>query len=223
MKRVRSDKRTVGAQDVPYTRRVRATPTQAAVVTAAARLVADKAEKKNIDVLSGNMITAATATGNLQLLNGVATGATAITRQGRRITMKSLYVIWEGSMAATSAGASALRLLIVYDKQANAAAPVATDVLASDAIYDMNNLSNSRRFVTLMDKTIDSVGTGGPQSWFLKEYKKLNLITEFNTGTAGTIADITSGSVYAFVWQNGNLITAAPTNALKVRIRFTDM
>lgn len=66
------------------------------------------------------------------------------------------------------------------------------------------------------------LSTAGPGANSFEFYRKLGLNVEFNTGTAGTVADIASGSVYALVYQNGNLITADPTNRLFVRIRFTD-
>lgn len=192
------------------------------MVTVPARTLADKSEKKNIDVTTTSQVVAAQATAQVLLLNGCAQGTTALTRLGRRITMKSLYWMWDGSMAATSAGASPLRLLIVYDKQTNGAAPAATDILVADAIGYPNNLSNSRRFVTLFDELIECVGASGPSAWFRKGYKKLNLNVEFNTGSAGTVADITSGSVYALIYQNGNIITANPSGQFYTRVRFTD-
>lgn len=183
---------------------------------------ANSMELKNVDTTTGSIVQLGTPSAAATLLNGLAQGTTATTRLGRRITMKSIYILWEGNMAATSVGASPLRLLIVYDKQANATAPVATDVLQTDAIFDASNLSNSHRFVTLCDEIVESVGTGGPQAWFRKIYKKINLQTEFNTGSAGTIGDIQTGSVYAFCWQSGGIITAVPTSTLKTRIRYSD-
>lgn len=192
------------------------------LLRAGGRMPADSGELKNLDTVNAAQIVAGATTGSIGLLNGVAQGTTAITRLGRRLTMKSIYVIWEGSMAATSAGSSPLRLIIVYDKQTNATAPAATDILQSDAIWDANNLGNSRRFVTLFDDIVECVGTGGPQAWFHKLYKKLNHAVEFNVGSAGTVGDIQSGSVYALMYQNGGIITAAPSMALKVRIRYSD-
>lgn len=186
-------------------------------------------EKKNLDILNSSHIVAAQATSTLFLLNGCDDGATAITRVGRRINMTSLHMRWCGSLAATTAGVSPLRLVVVYDKQANAAAPAATDVFQIDQISSEMNLDNSRRFKVLVDELIESVGTQGPAGWnrsiwrdFTAKGTLPGLPVEFNTASTATITSITSGSVYAFVWQNGNLITAAPTNALYTRIRFVD-
>ena len=53
-------------------------------------------------------------------------------------------------------------------------------------------------------------------------YKKINLETMFNGGTAGTIGDITSGSVYLFVAQTANIGTANASFNWRSRIRFQD-
>jgi len=180
-------------------------------------------EKKNVDVQSFANIVAA-GTGAVQtLLNGIANGNTSTTRVGRRVMMKSLFVRFGAGLASTTAGNSPIRLVIVYDKQTNANAPAITDVFTENTIYSLNNLANNRRFTIIVDEEIESLGTGGPQGFYKTIYRKMNLPIEFNE-TAGTgVNAITTGSVYAFVWQNGNLITAAPTNFLQTRIRYVDV
>lgn len=106
--------------------------------------------------------------------------------------------------------------------QANGAAPAATDVLALDQLNSPMNLSNSRRFKTICDIEIPCIGTGGPQSVSFTRWVKLNHQVEFNTGNAGTVADISTGSVYLLSYQGGNIITAAPNANIYTRIRFTD-
>lgn len=185
-------------------------------------------EKKNLDILDQAHIVAASTTSTSFLLNGVDDGATATTRVGRRITMTSLHIRWSGSFAATTAGTSPLRLVVVYDRQANAAAPAATDVFQVDNIYTAMNLSNARRFKVLVDENVECIGVNGPAAFSRVIWRdftrggKPGLNVEFNTASTATITSITSGSIYAFVWQNGNLITAAPTHGLYSRIRFLD-
>lgn len=193
-----------------------------ALIRAGGRMPASSNELKNIDVTSTTTLVAGQTTATVLLLNGVAQGTTATTRLGRRVTIKSLYWLWQAELVSTTTGGAPCRLLIVYDKQANATAPVSTDVVVADAIVNPNNLSNSRRFVTLFDEVIEALGTGGPQSFMRKGYKKLNLPVEFNAGSAGTVGDIQTGSVYAFFWQGGNIATTSPTNAFFSRIRFSD-
>lgn len=184
-------------------------------------------EKKNIDVLNTAAIVAAAVPSSLFLLNGVNTGATSITRIGRRISMTSLEIRWSDSFAATSAGSTPLRLCVVYDKQANGVAPLATDVFQIDQISTMMNLSNSRRFKVIVDELVENVSTAGPAGWNVKLWRdftakgtKEGLDVEFNENGTATITSIIGGSLFAFVWQNGGLITAAPTQALYSRVRF---
>lgn len=160
--------------------------------------------------------------GSFSLLNGLAQGTSATTRIGRKIVMKSVYVRGPVQMAPTGTGSSPLRMLIIYDKQTNGAVPLATDVLLVDGIGNPNNLNNSRRFVTLADIVVPCIGTAGPQSTYFVFYKKLNLVTEFNNGTNGTVSDIQTGSVYALTYTTGSIGTASLQYGTIARIRFSD-
>jgi len=193
-----------------------------ALLRTGGRMPVGSGELKNVDVSSSALIVAAQTTATALLLNGLAQGTTATTRIGRRVTLKSLYFRFQASMAATSAGASPIRLLVVYDKQTNATPTTAGLVLASDALNSLNLLDNARRFVTLCDVMLPCLGTGGPQAVAHVFYKKINLPMEFNTGSAGTVGDIQTGSIYMLAFQNGGIITANPTQAFNCRIRYTD-
>lgn len=89
---------------------------QARLVFQDDRPASSRAEKKNVDSSSTALITAGQTTGNLLILNGLGQGAGQGQRIGRSVMMKSLYVRWQGSLAATTAGHSPLRFIIVYDK-----------------------------------------------------------------------------------------------------------
>jgi len=156
------------------------------------------------------------------LLNGVSQGVTPTTRVGRRILMKSLYIRWFLQLAATTTGGTPVRMLVVYDKQTNGAAPSVTDIVLTDEITSPMNLSNSKRFQVLCDQTWSCVGTGGPQSIVLNKYMKLDKTVEFNTGNAGTVADITSGSIYVLCWSGNGLAVTVPLGVLYSRVRFQD-
>lgn len=112
-------------------------------------------------------------------------------------------------------------MLIVYDKQPNGAAPPILDVLVADAIESPMNLDWKKRFIILVDHEVECVSSAGPNSWYVKGYRKMALNAEW-TGAGGGIANLNSGSVYAITYQNGNIITANPTSQLYTRIRFTD-
>jgi len=156
------------------------------------------------------------------LLNGLVPGSGADQRIGRKVTIKSLLLKYSFNLGATSTGGSPCRILVVYDKQANAVAPNITDVLLADAFNSPNNLSNRDRFVTLVDQITDNISVQWNFSIGGSIFKKLNLETMFNAGTAGSIGDITSGSILIFAAQAGNIGTASPGLIFRSRIRYQD-
>lgn len=180
-------------------------------------------EKKNIDTVSTATITFNQTTANLLLLNATNQGVGASQRLGRRFMMKSIFIRWNATLAATTTGSSSLRCLIVYDKEPKGAALTAVSVLTADVIYSLMNLDNSRRFSILMDEVISVMGTQGPQSFNVNRYRKLNHQVETLDANNGTIADIQTGSVYALFWQDGGLLVASPNNGFACRIRYIDV
>lgn len=171
---------------------------------------------------------AATAvTGTLVLLNGCAPGDGASSRDGRQITIQSIQMKFRIECDATGSGANASttgRFLVFVDKQSNGAAPNVGDVLdtSSTGFADaLRNLNNRKRFKILMDRryTVSIYSPGGIVDDF---YIKRNGLAEtvFNAGTAGTIADITSGSVY--VMYGSDTIITPPSVVGNCRIRFTE-
>jgi len=157
------------------------------------------------------------------LLNGLVPGSTATTRIGRKVILKSLLFRYRINTIATTVGGSPVRFLIVYDKQANATAPTILDVLEADDFTSPNNLSNRDRFVTLCDHMAAPVSQNGNQSIADVVYKPLNLETMFNDGVAGTIGDITTGSIYFFYAQTAGITVTPSQFEWDFRIRFSDM
>jgi len=157
------------------------------------------------------------------LLNGCVPGSAATERIGRKFTMKSLLIRYRMNLGATSTGGCQMRILIVYDKQANATAPAITDILLADAFDSPNNLSNRDRFVTITDIITDNISVQGNYSVCGVNYKSVNLETMFNAGNAGTIGDITSGSIYLFIANSGSLGVANGASSFRTRVRYTDV
>lgn len=186
-------------------------------------------EKK--DVTAGvlwNPTTYAGVAGQLTLLNGMVYGGTAGQHIGRSVTLRS--IAFNTALGFTSTGgAPILRVLIVYDRQPNGAAPAVTDILYANDPSAPMNLNNSKRFKVLHDWRPDEInptagaGISGPavQHSF---YRKLQLPMEFNTGSTGTIADITTGSIYALTFCTKMDAGAAVTlnHFTTARVRFTD-
>lgn len=170
-----------------------------------------------------------TATPTAVLLNGCIQGTDGTTRIGRKISLKKLLfrmniTFQENTTGGTAAGSLAgnVRLLFVYDKQTNGAVPLSTDILLSATVTSPMNLDNRDRFQVIADKVyhVSPVDNAGA---YVKLYKKLNRQTIFNAGNAGTVADITTGSLYLFVFSTiattggGNIIFTYNS-----RVRFSD-
>lgn len=181
-------------------------------------------ELKFIDVTGGNNPLASSAAFTAaELLNGLQTGATATTRIGRKINLKSLYMRYTVGLTATSTGGCQFRILVVYDKQANGAACTITNVLLTDDFKAPNNLSYRDRFVVLADELTEPVSVQNNYQVVGTLFRKLNLEQMFNDGNAGDITDITTGSIYVFCAQSGGVGTGAPLFDFTNRIRFTDI
>lgn len=166
-------------------------------------------------------------TGTFVLMNGCAPGDGASNRDGRQITIQSIQVKIRIECDAAGAGANAGttgRCLVFIDKQANAAVPAIGDLLdlSTAGFADaFRNLNNRKRFKILMDRRYP-VSIFGPGEIADEFYMKRNGLCEtvFNAGTAGTIADITSGSVY-IVYGSDTVVTP-PTMVVNGRVRFTE-
>jgi hypothetical protein len=153
----------------------------------------------------------------LDNLNGVANGAGQSERVGRKIQMKSLLVRWSES---TLASESALRILVVYDRDADTV-PVITDVLVSDNFNSNMQLANSDRFVVLHDEVIPCV-VGAPTGIRRagKFYIKLNLPTVFS-GTTNLPPSISHGGLWIASCVVNGLATAGI--GYNSRVRYTDI
>lgn len=187
-------------------------------------------EKKFLDVGQSAAFPTGVGTATLTLLNGLSQGAGPSARIGGRIEVRSIQFRGNFQSGTTATGITPLRVKIVYDKETNGLAPNATDIMATDLIYGMNNLNNAGRFITLLDKTFEpqaGVQAGSASSFqaqTIEGYCKLNLPTKYNSGNAGTVADISSGSIYALTWSNGATTGGAGfADEVSFRMRYTDI
>jgi len=166
----------------------------------------------------------ATTTGAVNLLNGMAPGTTASTRIGQRILMKSIQArIYLRREDVTTATVQAVRVLLIYDRQTNGAAPAITDVLSAISMQSLRNMANVGRFFCLMDKTYTLDGAGGQTVLFDERYMKINLPVFYNTGTAGTAADIQTGGLFLMHFGNAAAGVDDTDANINIRLRFTDM
>lgn len=169
------------------------------------------------------------AAGQLILLNGLVPGDGATTRDGQSVKGTYLHIVGDLTLN-TNLVQDMVRLVIVLDKQPNAAATTwATiyDGTASAAYNALRNINNGDRFKVLYDKTfaLSQNGQAGKHfSIYIPLNKRLSKYyqkTKFNAGTAGTIADITSNALY-FGFVGESQATNFSDIAYTARYRFID-
>ena len=188
------------------------------------------------------------------LLNNVTLGTDATQRIGRKIQIKSFRVQVNASLdpavngtqiadgadfdtAMSPVGLSqTVRLVVVWDKQANGVQAMSTDVFV-----DMNGwngstshmqLNNRDRFVILADER-KTIGPAGNNAVSFDIYKECDLTTIFTRGPSPQdISSIASGALYLFALgstyavQPTGLTTVNPRvcygNYAQCRIRYLD-
>lgn len=181
--------------------------------------VRDEVEKKNADVETGVTVPLTSSFATPALVNGIAQSTTPGGHIGRRATMKSLQLRYT---AAPSNNVSQVRVLLVYDKQTNAATPTATDIVQSNVFTSPLNLQNKDRFVVLMDE-VSAIMPSTTQNVSGSRYMKMNLPITFNGSTAATVAAIQTGAIWLLVANNSDPAIGTTSNFYYyTRVRFTD-
>jgi len=155
------------------------------------------------------------------LINGMTRGDDNNQRIGREVLMRSVMLSYTTYVNVVSGTDVRVRIMIVYDRQTNTLAPAITDILNGSTEVSVRNLSNVRRFSILYDvvHVINSYIEPFGQL-YRKYYRRLNHPVVYNSGNAGTVADIVTGSLYLVAFSS----TAADSPGLRysVRIRYTD-
>lgn len=164
--------------------------------------------------------------GAVQLLNGLVPGNGASQRIGQNIAIRSIEFRLLSYVTAGTGIDQVHRYAIVVDRQCNATAMTGASYLNSATIYGMRLLENRKRYKTVMDKARYLNATAEPNSaFYYHKYIKFRrpITTEYNTGNAGTVADIVSNSLYLYMIGSSAPGVTAGTVGGYVRIRYTDM
>ncbi len=180
---------------------------------------------------SGTIFTNASAEASLLR---IPEGNGASARIGRKITVRQINWRFEIKLAeadgvANPANDTTVRVLLYLDKQANGAAAAVTDIVVASNFQSFNNLSNSKRFRTLMDRTYNlnrpsGGGNGTTSDWAGLRvsdtfFKKVNIPIEYNsTATDGSLATIRSNNINMLIFGS----TADAVFTSKMRIRYSD-
>lgn len=171
-------------------------------------------------------------------------GAAGFNRIGQKVILKSLRVRGYVQAGATSTPDFG-RIIVVYDKQANAALPNWADLITSisaagaattDTLAGIN-MSNRNRFIVLADEqlwlpsvtytagVLTNVGSlnttdKNPSMFNFDRFIKLrDMETHFNNANGGTFADIQTGSLNMFLVSGNDAKYFMTYNA---RVRFAD-
>jgi len=169
--------------------------------------------------------------GAVYLLNGVARGDDIDERVGRQILIKAFEInaIFKPAAAGAAPVPSTMRMMIVYDKQTNGAALTPAQVLlavgSANAPVMPKNLEYRDRFSILRDMKFGLASAEltdyQPAPKVVKVYQSIVLPTTFNAGDAGTVADITTGSLYA-LFISDQAAAPLPTCQFTSRVRYED-
>lgn len=172
-------------------------------------------EEKYIDTIQTITLSGAW---QLQLLNGVTTGTSSVTRTGQSIKLTGWEFKTFLTINVTNTSPQSVRIIVFLDKQANATAPTATDVYPAFAT-SFRVVGSIERFQILYERW--EVLTPSNVSGLIDSLsRKMSLHVYFNTGTAGTIADIVSNSIYVMAFSDAG--ANYPTLITNSRITFVD-
>ncbi len=164
-------------------------------------------------------------------LNLIPQGVEEDERIGRKCTIKQINLRWtltlpEAIVQTTPLAGDVVRVMCILDKQANGSAATVGSVLQQVNYHGWNNMANSSRYKTLMDrsyvldyKTLAShTAARVDMSEVLIEdsfYKKCHYPLEFN-GTTGAIAEIRSNNLFMLYIARTGVVQIAGS----CRVRF---
>lgn len=162
-------------------------------------------EDKYIDS-TATAVSVSTTPGQV-LLNGCTQGNTASTRVGWSIKAVNLEVIVSLKIDdAETATPSMIRWVIVRDKQCNGAAFSSTSYWVSNSVVSLTNVANQQRFHTYKDDLV-MLSPNGPECACHREVIPMQFHTDYNSGNAGTVADIATDSLYFMYISDNNTNT----------------
>lgn len=187
------------------------------------RRVYKKVMRPEIKTIYGTGTTPCDTTGTISLLNGIAQGDTGDTREGRKITLKGIQLRGVDYVTDATGKDQMHRIMIVQQLRPNGVVPAITDILQANTISSLRNRFKIHDFKVLVDKTITLNASGESGSTrFIRVYKKLFLNEYFNSGTAGTIADIQTNALYLITIGSNAAGATAGAIGYTVQLSFVD-
>lgn len=201
-----------------------------------------RTEVKVADLTSASY--AINSAGALTVLNPLVKGTDFFNRIGMKVALRSLHVNGFLNTIRNVALFDYARIMIVYDRQPNAAFPSVATLLqdvspagaaASNSLSGIN-MVNRERFLVLMDERIylpeTDTGTGAQpgqpdpvsSTFKINRFIKLNeLISMYNDTNGGTIADITTGSLFLLTFGQNAAASEGYALQASFRLRYDDI
>jgi hypothetical protein len=180
-------------------------------------------EEKYVDTLFASN-TMSNGIGSQSLLNGMTTGNSSVTRNGQSIKMSKLKINIIATVGTTSP--VNCRFIVFLDKAANASTTgvssifqAATDGASDYALALYNVATIGLRIAFLLDVKFE-LDTVNNTRYILNRTINLGQHVRYNTGTAGTIADISENSLYFCALSSA--AATQPTFKGAIRLTFTD-
>lgn len=203
--------------------------TLVAVAKSVARSTALSKENKYFDNTGGTF--AFDTTGQRSDLCIIPTGTGVQARIGKMVQLDSVQI--RGSVLAGSGSKEHCTLMLVYDREPNAAAavPAATDILMTASSNALTNRDNAPRFKIVRRWDFDIVGTPGTASVaaesqkVIEEYVKLGPkypIKWQGANTDGSTAAKVKGNLILMSIGNNANGAATPSLTCNVRVNFSD-
>lgn len=141
------------------------------------------------------------------LINGLVPGTDASQRVGRQTEIKRILM-------RLTVG-SPCRIVLVLDTQSNGSAPAITDIFQADLYEAEINFNYRDRFYPVFDTCLPIAG-----DLHLEEDLETSILTFYNSGSAGTVADIATGALYWMI--NNSTTSAAGTYTGNIRIEYEE-
>ncbi len=178
-----------------------------------------KIEWKIIDDQSTAITVAVTPT--IFQVTNLGQGDLVTDRTGNMVHIKSFQMKYWFEQHPSSI-VTALRVLVIVDKQTNggiySAGDILKDVTVDDGITSLRKYDQKSRFNVLYDRVhfmSDTASKGGSASW----YKTMSLKIKYDSDNE-TIADLVSNSISVMVLSNEAI--NAPVLTIMTRSRFID-
>lgn len=174
------------------------------------------AEKKYYDLSTTG---AASSSGVVQWLSGLAQGAAGNQRLGNSIKCHALTFRFQAAINAATTGGAFIRCMIFIDRETRGTTPAVTDVLAQSITVSPLNMSNTKRFHILYDN-IRALDQNGVQTINVKKHFIYKGHVKWDTTGSSVIANAEEGQIFCLILSDQATNTVPYT--LYSRLRFYD-